>query len=807
MAKDNTSDSEAEEWDDNDHDDDDDDDDDDDGHDENYIESRHTTGGAENTTAARQGESFQSIIEVLQSPITNQQQQQTKSNASQMKDPKTIRLAAVTCAIVDIVRATNNTTSDNDDTTTTVTAAQVYAQAITALEGTLKVTLPTTHSTSTDSRTNIIDIMMDTFATTNAIFELLCITIPHISASTSSSSSSSSTKGSNIVAHTLQSFTTRIFRAVIQSTISFATTQLGTGNINMNSSTSNSNGGTTAVLRNLCRTSAILLQHMPEMTSDVAVQQFLQGTLLQLFDSDTPKVRKAAQAGLMEVLAQISSEEQKRIHPSIIKTLNVYVNKELQSMITQYENKQTLQRCLHLLPFLERTIYFLNYQEISHSIMILLTTLQQSVISHTSTTNDFVTVKVKETTPKVLVVASILNLVLCMLQPQEESSTDDFIMSSETILTFSCQFAQRVIATLLQIKAQFLHIMNTTSVEYEICEKTKLLYGQVMIASLQQQQSLICRSDDVVGNKSIETFCTLFPLSIQAIVQLCKPTMTNIPQHKNYDTSTNMISQTLFIELTQLIRSHVPMLIGMIEPSNDVDTYGKKSSPLCIMITKCFHDILECMNKAILCDTSYRSTWSVALPMISILLQNIHTVLSNEEISSIVESLIVLHNDSTTAAGNKKDIENALSTLLQGVGIETFWSYIAWKNPSSSELSASTKSKSNENTIIELDRAWVLSVMKSAASNRSNIPPHLEFFQKNVLELARQCDTISKQSKASKASIRNAARARVIDLWNLFPCFCLAVPSDIVQVLPSLHVTLGRVLEDKRYPELLVSAA
>ena len=233
----------------------------------------------------------------------------------------------------------------------------------------------------------------------------------------------------------------------------------------------------------------------------------------------------------------------------------------------------------------------------------------------------------------------------------------------------------------------------------------------------------------------------------------------------------------------------------------------------CVMITKCCHDILQCIDKAILCDTAYRCTWSISLPMISILMQNIHSIVPNKEISSIVESFIVLHSDSTVTTGNKKDIENALSILLQGVGIETFWSCITWTDPSSTSSSESlvpSKSKSNGNgskTIIAFDRAWVLSIMKSGAGNRSgSIPPRLEFFQKNVLELARQCDALSKQSNSSKASIRNASRTRVVELWNLFPFFCSAIPSDMVQVLPSLNTTLGRVLEDKRYPELLVRA-
>lgn len=99
------------------------------------------------------------------------------------------------------------------------------------------------------------------------------------------------------------------------------------------------------------------------------------------------------------------------------------------------------------------------------------------------------------------------------------------------------------------------------------------------------------------------------------------------------------------------------------------------------------------------------------------------------------------------------------------------------------------------------DRAWILSVMKVAATAAQVVPPRLAFFQNDVLGLARLSDQLAIDGPS--ASEMKSQRSRVLDLWNLFPCFCKS-PSDVGNGLAPLTVVLGRALEDKRYPELLV---
>ena len=104
-------------------------------------------------------------------------------------------------------------------------------------------------------------------------------------------------------------------------------------------------------------------------------------------------------------------------------------------------------------------------------------------------------------------------------------------------------------------------------------------------------------------------------------------------------------------------------------------------------------------------------------------------------------------------------------------------------------------------TVIGTDRAWILPLIKTSAMAVQPERPSLGFFQKSILDLARQCDAFG----ANNPKAAPFHRARVIDLWSLLPCFCLH-PTDLEEAFPSLSQTLIRAMGDSRYPELVVSA-
>ena len=106
-----------------------------------------------------------------------------------------------------------------------------------------------------------------------------------------------------------------------------------------------------------------------------------------------------------------------------------------------------------------------------------------------------------------------------------------------------------------------------------------------------------------------------------------------------------------------------------------------------------------------------------------------------------------------------------------------------------------------DTTVISADRAWLLPLMKTSSLAAQSPSPNLGLFQSKILILARQCDAFG-ALRPSTATFFH--RARVIDLWSLFPCFCQR-PTDLEATFPSLSQTLVRAMGDARYPELVVS--
>ena len=170
-------------------------------------------------------------------------------------------------------------------------------------------------------------------------------------------------------------------------------------------------------------------------------------------------------------------------------------------------------------------------------------------------------------------------------------------------------------------------------------------------------------------------------------------------------------------------------------------------------------------------------------------------------IADCVEQLIDLHHG-CKAKDDAQAIESALAALIQAVGLEQCWQWIVWQSPAATKAKDANPGATNG---IAKERAWILSTLKVAASTAVQpVAPRLHFFQNDVLGMARVCD---KQAAAvSGVSSKLYHRQLVVDLWSLFPCFCRS-PSDLAEALPSLTTTLGRALEDKRYPELLVRAS
>lgn len=104
---------------------------------------------------------------------------------------------------------------------------------------------------------------------------------------------------------------------------------------------------------------------------------------------------------------------------------------------------------------------------------------------------------------------------------------------------------------------------------------------------------------------------------------------------------------------------------------------------------------------------------------------------------------------------------------------------------------------------MSVNRAWLLPLLRVSGMSANGHRAKLAFFKKEVLGLARQCDSAAAASRTPQTS--QFFKSRVVDLWSFFPCFCNN-PTDIEETLPALVQTLVRAMADARYPQLVVSS-
>mmetsp|Transcript_1082 Transcript_1082/g.1596 ORF Transcript_1082/g.1596 Transcript_1082/m.1596 type:complete len:1247 (+) Transcript_1082:162-3902(+) len=169
---------------------------------------------------------------------------------SMKRDPRSVRLAAVTMAIIDVLK---------DDE---IVPARVYSSTVTTLEGTLQQ-----HS----------ELGSNSLVTQVALLELLSRVIPHVSL--------------NVLTATI-AMTSRVLIGVVTSCRS----------ITFDGDTKDELGGVNATLRASCRTTTQLVLSVGKSVQEKAIRQLLKGTIIPLWDDRRPKVRKAAQEGACEIV-------------------------------------------------------------------------------------------------------------------------------------------------------------------------------------------------------------------------------------------------------------------------------------------------------------------------------------------------------------------------------------------------------------------------------------------------------------------------------------------------------------------------
>lgn len=607
-------------------------------------------------------ENYTVVLDALKSP-TNK------------RDPKKIRLAAVAAAMSEVVGSAEDDASAN----------KVYAATVSALEGTLQTKQHAPHE------------ILDSLLTQAALLELLTMTLEHVA--------------NPAILDASLSLTSRVLRGIVDSLLAMDNESM--------EGTKDGLGGNNSVLRGVCRASTEVIKNVTLKCDSKLLKQFFIGTLLTLFEDNRPKLRKAAQNGVAEILLSESC------NPVITKCMTAFSHNKLRSGLKKASKEEPQQELLHLVTFLERTIHTLDMTTLSSDIMELLVAILKG--SASGAESEFVNMpKSKDATSRILAINCLLATAKEVLEssnPQQKKIVD--------------AFAPRALATLLQNQPSLVFVEG--SADLDILHRGRTLYGSLVLSSCQR----VIESDPKVAGK-------LFPVAIQILLQLC--------QSSGEEEADQQVTETILTEFSALLRSHFSRLINA--PGLDMQECTTKS--------------LEATERVFL--PIFQPTWSVSLQSFAIMMQYIE---KHQSVPEYVRKLLELRTESEGDVGAQRAVEGAVGSLVQGMGIETFWNWVDW--------TGNAKSKG-----IDVSLSWLLPVLKTSAGAALEKRPHLEFFQKRVLDVARRCAT----------KLGGASDKWVLNLWGLFPCFCQH-PIDLQVHLEKLIPTLVKAMEDARYPQLL----
>lgn len=388
-------------------------------------------------------------------------------------------------------------------------------------------------------------------------------------------------------------------------------------------------GGINAVLRGACRASAQVLRCIPPNSPDKVVRQLLHGTLLTLFQDPRPRVRRAAHNGVCELVVM----DDPSCHAAVLKGSTAYLHAHLESVRQDPLKESKNMELLHLLGFLQRSILYMDATKLGSDLMEMIVKLLQDDSSALTESSNFITLSRKDSTVKVSTINAILSTVLAML------ADDSLVDSKKAALD---DYAKRVLASLLQARPVL--TFREGIADPELLESGRTIYGQVALASCQRLFD---------GNQA-EMGCKLLPLTINLVLNLSRPLE---------DAPDGTVAETLMVELTQLFRAQLAPL-AQSEPKQH---------------QKCCKDCLHYMEQIF--QSAYEDTWSVSLKALAVLLQQMQV--SDDLVGKSVKSLLSLR--SSKDQHSQHAVDDAISSLIQGFGIEAFWPFIDWTGGNASE--------------------------------------------------------------------------------------------------------------------------
>jgi hypothetical protein len=324
-------------------------------------------------------------------------------------------------------------------------------------------------------------------------------------------------------------------------------------------------------------------------------------------------------------------------HGAVLNGTSKYVHAQLDDCRSNAFLEKGNRDLIDLLGFLQLSIMSMDFPSIGARLMEMLMNLLADCSSLSSSTPVFLA-KSRDATIQILTINAILSTVLAML---EHDATDSKIQDLVS-------FAARVLATLIQARPTLTFRDGTA--EWDLLQSGRTIYGQVILSACQR----------LLVDKDHETGCKLLPLTIQHVLNLSRPSDAS---------PDSVVADTLLVELSQLFRAQ-------LQPLKTADPKRYE---------RCSKECLGAMQ--IVLQPSFQQTWSVSLKTLTILLQQMNY--QDDAVKTCVQSMMKLRCSLDQDKHSEDAVDHAFSSLIEGIGIESFWDQVELSSLCSSSDEAS----------------------------------------------------------------------------------------------------------------------
>lgn len=393
------------------------------------------------------------------------------STGSNHRDPRSVRCAAVTSALIDVI--------DGE-----VTPIKVYSSALETLEGTLHQDLKE------------MDDLRNCLGTQTALLKIIQSTLSYVAPVANLATLATSSR-------------------VLQSLI-VSCDALHDNTSDMD--TKDGLGGVSSVLRSVCKTTSTLLQHLPPNVDDKKVRQFLNVTLFAVLSDQKPSVRAIASEEVAFLVSASQNEEGSYpLCPTTQRIVTSFVCTKLSESISKGKKiHKKSEGLIEFMQFLEPLVGYLNFTKMGTCLMEVVVSL--FTVTSTEYTAHAMSGSNKELTMIVQIMHCFLSTILALLDHHvtESMNNDNNHNNKSSIKEQQAVgiYAARVLSTLAQCHQQFNMLEQYVDEDTRI--SGRIVYGQVILAACQ----------GLVTYPDVDKAVKLLPLLLQIVLTMSIPDHT-----------------------------------------------------------------------------------------------------------------------------------------------------------------------------------------------------------------------------------------------------------------------------------------